>query len=353
MKRLIILVLTLFTVVIASGCENVPNSNMENHINTMSAMQTYVISVTSSKSDITYSDVSSSYIYVDNNNGTFLLSNEDREVVNINSDDVIFEFDNNVLYGYMFEDIWHKYEVDNNYLSIRNFESILFSFFKDATESISDEYTVYETYLNLSDLEGKMYNVTSHEMDKEFYGDDFLVTAYYSNIENRFTSFSFDLSDILVKMNKEIGTITTSEAEWKVNFTFEEINEDFSVSINDYVFDDYLNGFEHLDLFDFDQRFSYEMINGSMSYLHDQDVIKVEFKETGLYRLFLTNITSTKKLLITILDSNMDIFLEEEIDVTKTMSDYETYNEGVYYIVICVDDTEFNEIAYSFLFLGY
>ena len=180
MKRLLLVVLSLFVVSLITGCTSVGNTDLHNHLKTMDANQTYVIKTESVKSDITYVDSMSSYIYVDNFNSTFLISNEEKDVLEINNEDIMFEYEDSTLYGYVYNESWRRYEVDNKYLNIKYFETVLFSFFSDAEKETVNDYTVYKAALTMNDLEGRLFNIIGEELDSNYNNTEFEVTAYYS-----------------------------------------------------------------------------------------------------------------------------------------------------------------------------
>lgn|GEM_PF-2748097 len=351
MRKLTLSFMVLFAVTLLSSCDDIPDSNLERHIDTMDSMQTYVIEIASKKDNGVLSTTKNNYVYIDNIHSTFLVRNNNNTKTYISNEDIVFEYDDNMLYGYVYDDVWRKYEVDSSYLNIKYFESVLYTFFTESETITDDGYVVYQAYLNLDDLEGRLYNFTTEDMPKEYYGTDFLVQAYYSIEDQMFTSFTFDLSDIYADMEGEEGNVN-SGVSWIVEFAFDEFNDDFSVNLDNYVYDDYLNSFNHVDMFDFDSQFSYEMVKGTVDYTLDQDILRIEFEETGIYKLMLTNISSLSELKITILDANYEVYREEVVDFNHMTSGYWNYPKGLYYIIVSSSEIDFIETTYSFLFVS-
>lgn len=351
-RKLSIALMIFIFVATSSGCETKAKTALDTHLITMKNLDTYIINVSNIKNTVEYSEISSKYVYVDNINDSFLISDNDNEDSDYDKDDIIFENDDHSLYGYFYEDTWHKYIIDKNYLNIRDFEKEIFRFFTEPAVKIDEEFSKYETYLSIYDLSGKLYNITGEELGSQYKGIDFLVTAYYSETLKRFTHFSFDLSGILERINSDNEITTEDEVSWFIDFSFESFNKDFEVVLDEYVVDDYYDGFNNFMIFTFDERFSYEMVSGSVDYLQDKDVLQIIFKETGLYRLFLSNISELGEIHITILDEHFKVFREEFLCGTHPLTNYFTYKSGTYYVVITANGDDFVETDYRFLFLN-
>lgn len=351
MNKLYIL-LILFIVTLLSGCGSVSNPDLNNHINTMNSLNTYVIKVESVKHDLTNDSIIDSYVYIDNVHGTYLVTDEEKTNMVVKKGDIMFEYLEDTLYSYVFEGVWAKYEINLNHLNIKNFESVLFSFFENPVIKRENNSVEYTSYININDLEGSLYNILGENFTQKYRDEDFALKAYYDNDLKRFTSFTFDLSEIYKSEMKDNGVFSSDETSWMINFSFENINEEFSILLNQYQLDDYYNSFAQLDILNITSNFSFDMIKGNLDYQDDQDILQIEFEVTSLYRILLKDISTTAKIRIEILDSNYNFIKEEYLSSVSLQSKYFSFSKGIYYIIISSVGEQFEETAYKFLFLG-
>ena len=100
MKKVMILILSLFSVTGLVSCEEVGNRlNLINHLNTMASLDTYVMEFDSVKHQISGDQLSSKFIYIDNDNSTFMISDRDRDIIEVEQGDVVFQLNNDEVFG--------------------------------------------------------------------------------------------------------------------------------------------------------------------------------------------------------------------------------------------------------------
>ncbi len=342
----------LFIITLLSGCGNISNLDLKNHINTMNALDTYSIKVVSNKQNLEDETSLNSYVYVDNIHSVYLLSEDEKTNIIIEDKDIIFEYVNDTVFSYVFDKIWNRYEIDNSYLNIKNFESVLFSFFDSPIVVNEGNIITYTSRLNFKDLKGSMYNVVGDYVPDKYLNNDFEVTAFYDKELKRFTKFCFNLSDIFISDLEDKGEFAQSDASWMICFSFEDINKDFSLRLNEYQLDDHYNSFSQMDILSLDSLYSFDMIKGNIDYKNDSDIFEVEFESSGLYRISLRDITTTANISIQILDSEHNFIREENLSSVDILTKYFSFNEGTYYLVISSTDVQFEETGYKLLFLG-
>ena len=189
----ILIVLSLFIVTLLSGCGNVSNHDLSNHVNTMNALDTYVIEIVSSKHNLETDSIMNSFVYVDNAHNIYVVSDEEKTDIVIEDGDLIFEYINDSLFSYVFDDAWNKYRVDISYLNIKYFESVLFGFFESPEIITIGNDVMYTSHMSINDLEGSIYNIIGENFGEKYRDEDFEVNAFYDIELMRFTKFTFDL----------------------------------------------------------------------------------------------------------------------------------------------------------------
>ena len=194
MKKVIILVLGLFSVAGLVSCEGVGNRlNLINHLNTMDALDTYVMELDSVKYQISGNQFSSKFIYIDNENNTFMISDRDRDVIEVEQNDVVFELNDDQVFGSVYTDSWIKYKLSSEYMNLRYLEKALFEFFSDSKVTVIDGIYTYQATTTIEALEGNIYNIFEIDFTDEQRIIEFPIEAVYDAVEERFLSFEFDL----------------------------------------------------------------------------------------------------------------------------------------------------------------
>jgi hypothetical protein len=352
LKRLSLIIILITTILIGSCTDvNIEDSNFRNHIETMAAFDTYGIKVVSSKTNTGIVKNQTQYVYIDNAHNTFLLSGSKKDDVQVMTEDVVFSMEADLIYSYVFNDVWGKYEVSSKYKSIRYFEQVLFTFFDSVKRTETNFETVYEDFLTLDLLKNNLINILGEDFDDDVYSLPFPVTAVYSKVDDHFTSIQFDLSSLYKISNQENEEFSSRDASWTIDFEFIAINEPFQIQVSDFITDDHYDDFTHLNVIEFDELYSYELIEGTVDYQTDKDILKVIFDHTGLYQLMLRDISSVEELFITILDENERVVRNFTLSAEDDISKYWNFAKGTYYIVVSGDIIDSSTIDYSFLFI--
>ena len=299
MKKLAILVLSLLTVTGLVGCEETTHElNLDNHIKTMDSMDTYVMEIESNRQTTNGDVITKRYIYVDNTNSTFLVSDHEKDPVSVENGDVIFEVLEDEIFGYFFTDVWTKYELSPDYSNLKYFESIIFDFFTDDTVTVADGMHTYESTTTLATLIGNIFNMFEMDFAEEDMSIEFPISAIYSSKESRFLSFEFNLNPIINQGSFHYPDTT----DWKITLTFDVLNEDFELNIIGDIHDDYVGDFNQSSILEIVHRFCFEMIRGSIDFSIDKDLFKVEFEDDGIYQIKATKLNNIDNLYIHVLD---------------------------------------------------
>ena len=351
MKRFNLLLVIVTTFFIGSCASlNLLDPNIEKHNNTMSTLGTYFVEVVSSKTNTGVTQNTTEYIYIDNDNDTFLLTNQLKDTFEIYHEDVVFEMEEDKLYSYIFEDKWSKYEVSDSYLSLKNIEHVLFAFFTDAEVQNTNFEIVYTDTLTMNDLKGKITNILDLEIDQDLYDQEFSMSAVYSKNEERFISFTFDLTEQMILSDYE-ETFYSSDAAWTLTLDFKNIDQEFHVLVDEFIEDDYYNDFTHKGILEFDEKYSYELIKGTVNYESDQDILTLIFDKTGLYKLMLKDINTLNDLVVTIMDEQQNVVRTLTVSAHDNFSNYWNFSKGTYYICIESIGSSDTPTNYSFLFI--
>lgn len=357
MKKITIMLLTVVSGFVLGGCEltqpNLIDSNLQSHIETMSILDSYVIKYSSDLLNGNEHKINESYVYVDNNNETFVVSSEDKEDANlIDIEDLVFQFERKKLYNYLFDDVWIKHEVDVSFFNIISFEKVTMKYIQDMKYQFTDEEVNYVAYLSLEDVKDSGYSVFGSNIPEEYFNVKVPLTVTFNKVEQRFTSFEFDFKPVLIQMNNDKGYTTDKEDSWIVKFEYERLNEYFDLVIDDYIIDDYVDDFEQKTLSGITELFSYDLIKGCVNYDHDYDLIKVEFVKSGIYQLSLRNFNDVGDIVVTIMDINHKVITTFNLNNHDPLTSFWNYAKGTYYVLITGNLVDSNPLDYSLIFMS-
>ena len=356
MKKTAILLLVIVSSLLLVGCDNeqpiLIDTNLETHINTMDALNTYVIKFYTDKELNNIKSVSSNYVYIDSANETFVVSTMDKECYDILHTDLVFQYDEDGLFNFIYNDGWIKHEIDSTFINIINFESVVFDHFKDPTIEDTDTETVYTAHLSLEDIKDSGYTAFGGSVPEKYFNIEIPLSIAFNKTEERFTTFEFDFKPILEAMNLDEGLETQDEDIWNVTFEYTKLNEEFNLEITEYVVDDYIGDFDHEVFSIIKEMYSYDLIDGCVNYTDDSDLIKIRFEESGLYQLSLRAFNQTSDLVVKVLDKNHEIIRTFTLNSKDTATSYWNYTKGTYYVLVSgvlKDDTAAD---YSLIFMG-
>lgn len=357
MKKIIILLLSITSSFLIGGCDDTPpiltNSNLDKHINTLECLDTYVIEFETEKFDNGNLNTAANFIYVDNKNDSFVISVLDKENPGIiENTDLVFEYDGDKLYNYMYDDLWIKHEINKHIVNVIGFEETVFDFLMNLTEETIDDNVIYKAIVTMEDIKDSGYTAFGGNVAEKYYNVEIPIIATYSIVEERFISFEFDFINVLKAMDADQGLTTSEEDYWKVKFEYTCIDDDFDLVIEDYVMDDFIDDFSQETITDIVELYSYELIKGCVDYSTDHDLIKIEFETNGLYQLSLQAFDGVHDLVISILDNNHNIVRTFNLNNDDDHTSYWNYAEGTYYLIVSGDLVEATAANYSLIFLS-
>ena len=356
MKKITILLLSLISTVMLGGCENNPgavmDANLKSHLDTLDDLDTYTIGFTSEKSINNEETALSKFIYVDNVNDTFAVSVYDKEEYSIVNTDLVFEHKGDKLYNYVYNNGWIKHEIDSSFMNIVDFESAVFEYFKNATTKEIGDNVIYTAHMSLNKIKDSGYTIFGNQISEEYYYLDIPLTITYNKTEERFTNFDFDFAPIVEAMNVSEGRTTQESDYWNISFEFTKLNESFEVVISEYVVDDFINDFEGETFTGITELNSFDLITGCVDYHEDQDLLKVNFEDSGLYQLSLRSFEEVDDIVVTILDSEHNIFRTFILNSEDSATSYWNYTKGTYYVLVSGNLTECTSADYSLLFMS-
>lgn len=350
MKRIVILVLSILCVTAFVGCEEVSHEyNLRHHEITMDTLSTYVIDIESNRQTTIGEELTNSYIYVDNINNTFLVSNYLKDPISAKNADVIYEEINDDIYGLFYNGVWTKYQLSSEYAKLKYIEKVIVDLFDgDTSVKVSNNLYFYRTFATLDDLDGSILDIFAIDFAKDNRSVEFPITAIYSIEESRFISFKLDFNPILDTGDTNYANTT----DWSITITFEDFNDNFELSIQDVQQDDFINDFDQNDKLQITRKYCFEMIRGSLDFSLDKDLFKVEFEDDGVFLLKAISLENIDNLYISVLDESRKFIRSFELSKEDDSSNYWSYSKGIYYLQVSGDIGIQNITEYNFLFLG-
>ncbi|AIO18599.1 hypothetical protein KQ51_00719 [Candidatus Izimaplasma bacterium HR1] len=356
MKKITILFLSVISAILLGGCENNPpiigDSNLESHFNTIGALDTYTIKFEVDKNIQGSSTTNTNFIYVDNVNDTFAVSVYDKEDYSVLTTDLVFEYEDGKLYNYIYNDVWIKHEIDSKLLNFVEFENTVFEYFKNATTENIDGKIIYSADISINNIKDSGYTALGGNTSKEYYDIDIPITITFCTTEERFVKFELDFKPVMEAMNVDQGIETLEDDYWKVSFEYTKIDESFEIVISDYIFDDFIDDFDEEAFIGMTELYSFELIKGCVDYNEDKDLLKVEFEDSGLYQLSLRSYEEVDDLVVTILDSNHNIFRTFILNSKDSVTSYWNYTRGTYYVLVSGNLSDCSSADYSLLFMS-
>lgn len=357
MKKMIIMFLTVVSGLLIGGCDsNQPSlidSNLQSHLDSMGAMDTYVIKFTSDKMDSFEQSSNINYVYVDNVNETFVLSPENKDDENfINKTDLVFQYENNKLFNIMFDDVWIKHEISSTYFNVKNFETEVMKYLHDISYDINEEEITYVAYLSLNDVKDSGFQAFGDSIPEMYFNVDVPLTIKYSKTEERFISFELDFTPVMIEMDQDLGLSTSGDDSWIIKFEYERLDKEYNLIVDEYVIDDFVDGFYGDMINGIKELYSYDLIKGSVNYNNDQDLIRVEFTKSGIYQLSLRNFNEVLDLNVTILDVNHKIITTFVMNSDNSMTSFWNYAKGTYYVLVSGDLIDNISTDYRLIFMS-
>jgi len=277
-----------------------------------------------------------------------MISDRDRDIIEVEQGDVVFQLNNDEVFGSVYTDIWTKYKLSPEYIDLRYLEKALFEFFSDSKVTVIEGIYTYQATTTIEALEGHVYNMFEIDFTDEERIIEFPIEAVYDSLEERFLSFEFDLSNLL---DKEISN-SYEEPKWFISLSFEHLNQDFEISLVEQAEDDHVDDFNLNSFLNIVHEYSYEMIKGLINFSSDQDLIQVEFEDDGVYRLKMNKLDNIENLYIQVFDDKQNLIRTFELNSCDDASSYWQYDEGIYYLKISGDIINEDTSEYSFLFLS-
>lgn len=355
-QKTMVFLLSIISSFLIGGCDNTSafvDPNLEKHKYTIENLDTYIIELDAKKYNNNVTDSTSNYLYVDNIHHSFMFSSEDKDDASIiNPSDIVFEYEGRKLFSFIYDDVWFKHQIDEELISIIDFEEIVLESLENLTKTTVEDKVIYKAVIALEDLVSSGYATLAGSVPEKYYNVTVPVTAVYSQELERFTTFDFDFKPVLEAMNKDLGYFTSNDDYWNVSFEYVRINEEYEIGINDYVLDDYIDYFEAFSIDGIKHLYSFDLINGCVNYSNDRDLMKVEFVDSGLYQLALWAFDGTTDLVVTILDIHQNEIMTFNLNNEDSLTNYWNFAKGSYYILVSSSLSDLSSAHYSLIFMS-